>query len=124
MIVAAEGARACAALTAGCSVSSSRLPVSLESPSGCAGTVVNSAARHSAACTSAAVEVVAVIKRHALREVPAALRQGVFGKDRASYWRFLLDAATRYRHVFGTAVTLAIMGYHFYAVTEAVCRTD
>jgi hypothetical protein len=43
---------------------------------------------------------------------------------RASYWRFLLDAATRYRHVFGTAVTLAIMGYHFYAVTEAVCRTD
>jgi len=34
------------------------------------------------------------------------------------YWKFLIHAATRYRHTFGTAVTLAIMGYHFYAVTE------
>src|SRR5271157_1116216 len=44
MLVAAEGARACAALTAGFSVSSSRLLVSVERPGGCAGTVVNSAA--------------------------------------------------------------------------------
>jgi radical SAM superfamily enzyme YgiQ (UPF0313 family) len=66
--------------------------------------------------------------RHSLSDYAAfyhsILRQGVFSKDRASYWRFLIDAATRYRHAFGTAVTLAIMGYHFYAVTEAVCQTD
>ena len=35
-----------------------------------------------------------------------------------------LDAATRYRHAFGTAVTLAILGYHFNAVTEEACQTD
>jgi radical SAM superfamily enzyme YgiQ (UPF0313 family) len=29
----------------------------------------------------------------------------------------------RYRHAFGTAVTLAIMGYHFYTMTEEASRT-
>jgi hypothetical protein len=50
-------------------------------------------------------------------------KQGIFGNARASYWKFLRDAATRYRHAFGTAVTLAILGYHFSAVTEETCRT-
>src|SRR5208282_1691147 len=44
MTVAAEGARADAALTTGCSVASSRLPVSVERPGRCAGTVVHSTA--------------------------------------------------------------------------------
>lgn len=52
------------------------------------------------------------------------VRQGLFGKARASYWRFLIGAATRHRHTFGTAVTLAIMGHHFSTVTEEVCRSD
>ena len=52
------------------------------------------------------------------------VRQGVFGNARASYWKFLIHAATRYRHAFGTAVTLAIMGYHFHAMTEEVCQPD
>jgi radical SAM superfamily enzyme YgiQ (UPF0313 family) len=52
------------------------------------------------------------------------VKQGMLGNARASYWRFLLDAATRYRHAFGAAVTLAIMGYHFQAVTEQVCRSE
>ena len=54
----------------------------------------------------------------------SVVKQGMLGKARASYWKLLIDAALRYRHAFGTAVTLAIMGYHFYAVTEEVCRTD
>ena len=54
----------------------------------------------------------------------SVLKQGVLGGARASYWKFLIDAATRYHHAFGAAVTLAIMGYHFYSVTEKVCRTD
>jgi radical SAM superfamily enzyme YgiQ (UPF0313 family) len=52
------------------------------------------------------------------------VKQGMFGKARMSYWKFLIDAATRYRHAFGPAVTLAIMGHHFYTVTEAVCQKD
>jgi len=52
------------------------------------------------------------------------LNQGVLGNARASYWKFLLEAATRYRHAFGTAITLAIMGHHFHVLTERVCRAD
>jgi len=53
----------------------------------------------------------------------SVVKQGLLGDDRASYWKFLINAATRYRHAFGTAGTLAIMGYHFYTVTEETCRT-
>jgi radical SAM superfamily enzyme YgiQ (UPF0313 family) len=52
------------------------------------------------------------------------VKQGILGDSRASYWKFLLAAATRHRHAFGAAVTLAIMGYHFYTVTEEVCQID
>jgi radical SAM superfamily enzyme YgiQ (UPF0313 family) len=52
------------------------------------------------------------------------LKQGVLGDARASYWKFLFEAATRYRHAFDTAVTLAIMGYHFQTLTREVCRDD
>jgi hypothetical protein len=55
--------------------------------------------------------------------VRSMVKQGVLGDKRASYWKFLLEAATRYRHVFGTAVTLAIMGYHFQVLTRRVCDT-
>ncbi len=52
----------------------------------------------------------------------SVVKQGVLGNARASYWKFLIDAATRYRHAFGPAITLAIMGYHFAAITEDVCQ--
>ena len=52
------------------------------------------------------------------------LKQGVLGEQRSSYWKFVYDAATRYRHAFGTAITLAIMGYHFEKITEKVLRSD
>ena len=54
----------------------------------------------------------------------SVVRQGMLGDARASYWKLLIEAATRYRHAFGTAVTLAILGYPFNAVTEEACRTD
>lgn len=54
----------------------------------------------------------------------SVFKQGVLGKSRSCYWKFLLTAATRYRVAFGTAVTLAIMGHHFYVVTEGVCGSD
>jgi hypothetical protein len=45
--------------------------------------------------------------------VTSIVRQGVFGKQRWSYWKFLMSVATRYRHCVGAAMTLAVMGYHF-----------
>jgi radical SAM superfamily enzyme YgiQ (UPF0313 family) len=52
------------------------------------------------------------------------LRQGIRGKARASYWRFLFSAATRHRHSFGAAMTLAVMGYHFQIMTERLSQAD
>ena len=51
------------------------------------------------------------------------VKQGILGRSRGSYWKFLATAATRYHHAFGTAVTLAIMGYHFEKITAQVCET-
>ena len=50
--------------------------------------------------------------------VTSILRQGVFGRQRWSYWRFLLTVATHYRHCVGPAMTLAVMGYHFQIMTN------
>jgi len=50
--------------------------------------------------------------------VTSLVRQGVFGRQRWSYWKFLLTAATRYRYCFGVAMTLAVMGYHFQVMTN------
>lgn len=50
------------------------------------------------------------------------LRQGILEKGRSSYWRFFWMAATRYRHSFGNAIALAVMGYHFRIVTERLLQ--
>ncbi len=50
------------------------------------------------------------------------LKQGILGDARASYWKFLYQAAIHHRDKFGTAVILAIMGYHFQSLTKDVCR--
>ena len=52
------------------------------------------------------------------------VKQGVLGNARTSYWKFFFDAATRHRHAFDTAITLAIMGYHFQMLTQVVCQPD
>ena len=50
--------------------------------------------------------------------VHSMIRQGVFGRHQWSYWKFLAEAATRYRRCFGAAMTLAVMGYHFQVMTQ------
>ncbi len=56
--------------------------------------------------------------------VRSMLRQGIFTrKGRTDYWKFFFDAATRYRHAFGTAITLAIMGHHFQIITQNVVQS-
>jgi radical SAM superfamily enzyme YgiQ (UPF0313 family) len=54
--------------------------------------------------------------------VTSILRQGVFGRQRWSYWKFLLIATTRYRRSFGAAMTLAVMGYHFQVMTRKLLK--
>ncbi len=50
--------------------------------------------------------------------VTSILRQGVFGRQRWTYWKFLMIVATRYRRCFGAAMTLAVMGYHLEMMTR------
>jgi hypothetical protein len=50
--------------------------------------------------------------------VTSIVRQGVFGRQRWSYWKFLLAVSTRYRRCVGKAMTLAVMGYHFQIMTQ------
>jgi radical SAM superfamily enzyme YgiQ (UPF0313 family) len=54
----------------------------------------------------------------------SVLRQGIQGRERFSYWKFLLSAATRHRRSFGAAMTLAVMGYHFQIMTERLFKAD
>jgi radical SAM superfamily enzyme YgiQ (UPF0313 family) len=54
--------------------------------------------------------------------VTSIVRQGVFGRQRWSYWKFLLTVATRYRHCVGAAMTLAVMGYHLQVMTDKLSR--
>jgi radical SAM superfamily enzyme YgiQ (UPF0313 family) len=63
-------------------------------------------------------------KGNARAFVTSIIRQGVFGKHRWSYWKFLLTVATRYRHCVGAAMTLAVMGYHFQVMTSRLSKAD
>ncbi len=54
--------------------------------------------------------------------VTSIVRQGVFGRQRWSYWKFVLTVATRYRHCAGAAMTLAVMGYHFQVMTRKMSK--
>jgi radical SAM superfamily enzyme YgiQ (UPF0313 family) len=56
--------------------------------------------------------------------VRSIMKQGIFGDSRRQYWKLFIEAATRYRHAFDTAITLAIMGYHFETLTRAVCDPE
>jgi radical SAM superfamily enzyme YgiQ (UPF0313 family) len=54
--------------------------------------------------------------------VHSIIRQGIFGRSQWSYWKFLAQAATRYRHCFATAMTLAVMGYHLQVITRKLSQ--
>jgi hypothetical protein len=54
--------------------------------------------------------------------VTSIIRQGFLGRTKWSYWKFLAEAATRYRHSFGSAMTLAVMGYHFQVMTRRLSK--
>jgi radical SAM superfamily enzyme YgiQ (UPF0313 family) len=45
--------------------------------------------------------------------------QGLFSNYRGEYWKFLAQSLRQHRHHFSKAITLAIMGHHFFALTAA-----
>jgi radical SAM superfamily enzyme YgiQ (UPF0313 family) len=63
-----------------------------------------------------------VTRANARAFVTSIVRQGIFSKQRWSYWKFLLAVATRYRHCVGAAMTLAVMGYHLQVMTDRLSR--
>jgi radical SAM superfamily enzyme YgiQ (UPF0313 family) len=52
------------------------------------------------------------------------VKQGLLTHGRKAYWKLFFEALTHYPHAFGTAITLAIMGYHFQRITERVCAEE
>jgi radical SAM superfamily enzyme YgiQ (UPF0313 family) len=46
------------------------------------------------------------------------IRQGIFARYRKTYWKFLGSTLFRSRRHLGLAVTLAIMGHHFFTLTK------
>ena len=46
------------------------------------------------------------------------LRQGVVYNYRKAYWKFLAQSVRQHRHHFSKAITLAIMGHHFFELTS------
>jgi radical SAM superfamily enzyme YgiQ (UPF0313 family) len=63
-----------------------------------------------------------VTRANARAFVTSIVRQGIFGRQRWSYWKFLLAVATRYRHCVGAAMTLAVMGYHLQVITRRLSQ--
>jgi len=51
-------------------------------------------------------------------------RQGFVHNYRKEYWKFLAQTVRRHRHHFSKAITLAIMGHHFFELTEAGEKID
>lgn len=51
------------------------------------------------------------------------LRQGVFSNYKKEYWKFIVQAASRHRQHLDKAMTLAIMGHHFFKLTAEVEST-
>jgi hypothetical protein len=56
--------------------------------------------------------------------VSSVVRQGLLGKGRLSYWKFVLTAATRCRRSFGMAMTLVVVGDHFQIMTERLVEME
>ncbi|HTS67771.1 MAG TPA: DUF4070 domain-containing protein [Terriglobia bacterium] len=46
-------------------------------------------------------------------------RQGLLSSYRGEYWKFLGQSLRQHRHHFSKAITLAIMGHHFFELTSA-----
>jgi hypothetical protein len=46
-------------------------------------------------------------------------RQGLLSNYRQEYWKFFVQSLSQHRHHFSKAITLAIMGHHFFELLDA-----
>ena len=56
--------------------------------------------------------------------VSSVVRQGIIGRGRFSYWKFMLTTAIRTPRSFGVGMTLAVKGYHFQIMTRRLLESD
>ena len=56
--------------------------------------------------------------------VSSVVRQGIIGRGRLSYWKFMLTTAIRTPRSFGMGMTLAVKGYHFQIMTRRLLEAD
>jgi hypothetical protein len=54
--------------------------------------------------------------------VSSIVRQGIIGRGRISYWKFMFTTALRHPRSFGVAMTLAVKGYHFQIMTRRLMK--
>jgi radical SAM superfamily enzyme YgiQ (UPF0313 family) len=56
--------------------------------------------------------------------VSSIVRQGIIGRGRLSYWKFMFTTALRHPRSFGVGMTLAVKGYHFQIMTRRLLEAD
>ncbi|WOO39296.1 B12-binding domain-containing radical SAM protein [Rubellicoccus peritrichatus] len=62
------------------------------------------------------------VDRHRLRAfLTSIVRLGILGRERFEYWKLLSWVAVRKTHLLPTAISLAIIGFHFRKVSEQIC---
>ena len=54
--------------------------------------------------------------------ISSLVRQGIVGRGRIAYWKFLFTTALRHPSSFGVGMTLAVKGYHFQIMTRRLLR--
>ncbi len=61
------------------------------------------------------------IDKHRIRAFFAStVRLGILGRERVEYWKLLLWCALKRKHLLPTAVSLAVIGFHFRKVSERI----
>lgn len=61
------------------------------------------------------------IDRHRVRAFfTSIVRLGILGRERAQYWKLLAWCALKKKHLLPTAVSLAVIGFHFRKVSERI----
>lgn len=66
-------------------------------------------------------EIRGALDRHRVRAFFASvIRLGIFGRERFEYWKLMAWVAVKKTHLLPTAVSLAIIGFHFRKVSQKI----
>ncbi len=56
--------------------------------------------------------------------VSSIVRQGIIGRGRLAYWKFMFTTAFHHPRSFGVGMTLAVKGYHLQIMTRRLLEAD